>query len=213
MLAQFHLGEFFSSMTALDRALFLAINHGLHSGFDNYWIGYATWLGNGWFGFPVAIVVLYFLDRDYASFRRNFLLLAIAGIVGGVALNVLKQVFHAPRPLTVFAPEIAAGRVYVNVMFGNLYWNSFPSGHSQTAFTLATVLAWAGRKSSTIHWPRVTIIFAVASLVGISRIYCGAHFPTDVIAGAILGGGSAWICCYSGERWRARRLSLIHSDL
>ncbi len=192
-------------MTPFDRSLFLLINHGLNNGFNDYWIGYATWIGNGWIGFPIAIVALILFDRN--AFWRNFSALALAGIVGGIALNVIKQAVHAPRPLTVFAPEIAAGRVYVNVMFGKLFWNSFPSGHSQTAFTLATVLIWTGKRSLKIDlWGEVGI-FAIAILVAVSRIYCGAHFPSDILGGAVLGGGSAWLCCYAVGRWQSRRSS------
>src|SRR5665213_41166 len=155
-------------MTPLDRALFLAINHGLHSSFNDYWLGYATWLGNGWIGFPLAILALLVIDRK--EFLQNISVLVVAGVVGGIALNVIKQAVHAPRPLTVFAPDIAAGRVYVHVMFERLYWNSFPSGHTQTAFTIAAVLAWAGVRSHKINvWGRAGI-FAVASLVAVSRI-------------------------------------------
>ncbi len=193
-------------MTPLDRQIFLVINHGLHSGVNNLWIGYATWLGNGWVGFPIALLALFWIDR--ASFWRNVVLLAIAGTVGGIALNLIKHAVHAPRPLTVFAPEIAAGKVYVNVMFGPLYWNSFPSGHSQTAFTLATVLVWAGRRANRIRLGGTIGILAIASLVCISRMYVGAHFPSDVLGGAVLGSSSAYLCCYSMGQWRTKRLSL-----
>lgn len=193
-------------MTPLDRALFLAINHGLKSGFNDYWLGYATWLGNGWIGFPIAIIVLLAIARK--EFWRNISALAIAGIVGGIALNVIKQAVHAPRPLTVFASDIAAGRVYVNVMFERLYWNSFPSGHTQTAFTIAGVILWACIRSRKINVLGAVGIFAVASLIAISRIYCGAHFPSDILGGAVLGGSSAWLCCYCIRRWEAKRSSL-----
>jgi undecaprenyl-diphosphatase len=192
-------------MTPLDRAIFLAINHGLNCNFNNYWLGYATWLGNGWIGFPIAVVALIFLDRNV--FWRNTLVLAAAGILGGIALNVIKQAFHAPRPLTVFAPDIAAGRLYVNVLFDRLYWNSFPSGHTQTAYTVATVLSWAGTRSRKMTLPASAIFFFIASVVGVSRIYCGAHFPSDILAGAILGAGIAAACCYTARAWATKRLS------
>ncbi|HZK75718.1 MAG TPA: phosphatase PAP2 family protein [Candidatus Kapabacteria bacterium] len=193
-------------MTALDRALFLLINHGLNNSFNDYWIGYATWLGNGWIGFPIAILALLAIDRK--SFLRNISVLAIAGIVGGIALNVIKQAVHAPRPLTVFAPDIAVGRAYVNVMFERLYWNSFPSGHTQTAFTIATVLIWAGKRSHKINLWGGMAIFAIASLVAVSRIYCGDHFPSDVLAGTVLGSGTALICLFAIERWQIKRSSI-----
>lgn len=67
---------------------------------------------------------------------------------------------------------------------------SFPSGHTVLAFASTTVLtlfAWRGKLES--FWWKVAVIGVgtLASLIGISRIYLGHHFPTDVIAGAVLG--------------------------
>lgn len=137
-------------MTELDRQLFFAINNGWKCGFNDLWLGNATWLGNGWVTFPIAIVVLLAIDRR--SFWWNLLALALAGVVGGIAMNILKQAVHSPRPLTVFASDISAGRVYINVMFDRLYYYSFPSGHTQTAFTVATVLLWAYRRADKLQW-------------------------------------------------------------
>ena len=95
-----------------------------------------------------------------------------------------------------FASDIAAGRVNVNVMFDRLYQNSFPSGHTQIAFTVATVLLWAFALSGKLKWWGAVIIFCVASLIGVSRIYVGAHFPSDVLGGAVLGSGTAICCCW-----------------
>jgi undecaprenyl-diphosphatase len=187
-------------MTELDRQLFFAINHGLKCGFNDLWLGYATWLGNGWIAFPIGVIVLLAIDRR--SFWWNILALALAGIVAGIALNLIKTAVHEPRPLTVFAPDIAAGRVYINVMFDKLYYFSFPSGHSQTIFTVAAVLMWAGIKAHKINFWSGGAIVLIAIIVGISRVYCGAHFPSDVLGGAVLGSGTAFLCCYSVERFK-----------
>jgi undecaprenyl-diphosphatase len=181
-------------MTELDRQLFLAINHGLKCGFNDLWLGYSTWLGNGWIAFPIGVIVLFAIDRR--SFWRNILALTLAGIVAGIALNLIKHAVHAPRPLTVFAPDIAAGRVYINVMFDTLYYYSFPSGHAQTIFTVATVLLWAGMKAHKLNFWSGGAIVMIAIIVGISRVYCGAHFPSDVLGGAALGSGIAFVCCF-----------------
>jgi undecaprenyl-diphosphatase len=57
---------------------------------------------------------------------------------------------------------------------------SFPSGHATVSFACATVLAFA--------IPRFVVpLYALAALIAFSRVYVGVHYPTDVIAGAVLG--------------------------
>jgi membrane-associated phospholipid phosphatase len=63
---------------------------------------------------------------------------------------------------------------------------SFPSGHTSQAFFMATLIA---RHFHASVWA-VFLLYAIALLVGITRMYVGAHYPRDVLAGAILG--SAW---------------------
>ena len=183
----------------LDERLFLAINNGLSSGLNDLWLANATWLGNGWVAFPIAVVLIVWQAREHA--RRNLTTLALAGIVGGIVLNLVKQVAHTERPLAHFAQAIAAGQVTVHVVFERLYQNSFPSGHTQTAFTVATVLMYVFRDRSI--WLRLALI-AIACIIGLSRIYVGAHFPSDVLAGAALGYGTATLCVRAGERWGER---------
>jgi membrane-associated phospholipid phosphatase len=63
---------------------------------------------------------------------------------------------------------------------------SFPSGHTSQAFFMATLMAPHFHASAWL----VILLYASALLVGITRMYVGAHYPRDVLAGAILG--SAW---------------------
>jgi membrane-associated phospholipid phosphatase len=63
---------------------------------------------------------------------------------------------------------------------------SFPSGHTSQAFFMATLIASHFHASAWV----VFLLYAIALLVGITRMYVGAHYPRDVLAGAILG--SAW---------------------
>jgi undecaprenyl-diphosphatase len=188
-------------MTELDRQLFLAINNGLHCGAGDIFIGYATWLGFGWISYPIEVLALLALGKR--QFRTNILSLAASAIAGGIALHVVKNAVHAPRPLTVFASDITAGKVYVNVMFERLYQNSFPSGHTQIAFTVATVLLWAFARAGKLKWWGAAIILGIASLIGVSRIYVGAHFPTDVLGGAVLGSGTALACCWAVRKMKS----------
>ena len=65
---------------------------------------------------------------------------------------------------------------------------SFPSGHTSTAFALATSLSIQYKK-----WYVIVPAFAWAISVGYSRMYLGEHYPTDVLAGATVGIGSAYL--------------------
>jgi undecaprenyl-diphosphatase len=66
---------------------------------------------------------------------------------------------------------------------------SFPSGHTVSAFTLGAMIS--------LFYPAVTCIcILIACLVGISRIYLGVHYPSDVLIGAILGSISSFFIFY-----------------
>ena len=71
--------------------------------------------------------------------------------------------------------------------------SSFPSGHSTAAFALATVFAH--------EYPKLTIpCYALASGVALSRIYLGRHYPSDVLAGAVIGFATAKLALHFRER-------------
>lgn len=139
--------------------------------FFKYW----TYLGDG---LLLAIVALYFLFTQL--FRFYFILMAI--VLQTLFVHIFKQWLCAgiPRP-KVFFGEITDQLHFVEGVTVRSY-DSFPSGHTASAFTLAFFLMWVVRSA----WLRVVLLFA-AILVGISRIYILQHFARDVFFGSVFG--------------------------
>lgn len=77
--------------------------------------------------------------------------------------------------------------------------NSFPSGHTSAAFCTATSLSLLFPK-----WYVIAPCYLYAATVGFARMYQGVHYPSDVLAGAIVGAGSAWLA-FKVEKWRDRK--------
>jgi undecaprenyl-diphosphatase len=176
------------SLQSFNLSIFFLVNNGFHSDLNDLWIGNATALGIGWITYVIAIFGILMIDRPHI--KRNLILLVVAAVSEGILLQLLKSLVDTPRPLSYFAEQIKMSGVTVHTMFEPLYSRSFPSGHSQTAFCAAAVLAWVtmrSQKSRTVKYTLWILAYSLALLVGISRIYVGAHFPIDVLGGAILG--------------------------
>jgi undecaprenyl-diphosphatase len=127
--------------------------------------------------------------------KRAAALLVLIAVVGGtIVSNLLKNAFARPRP------ELVAHLVDVHSL-------SFPSGHAMlsavTFLTLGALLARVQKRLRTrIYLISIAILLTV--LVGISRVYLGVHYPTDVLAG--WSAGAAWaILCWLIARWLQRR--------
>nr|WP_298373355.1 phosphatase PAP2 family protein [uncultured Halomonas sp.] len=136
------------------------------------------------------------LSRYYRA--SLFLLASIGG--GLLASTLLKMLFDRPRPDLVSHGSI-------------VYTASFPSGHSMmAAVTYLTLTALLIRIQPRFRLKAYLLVAAllVTLLVGISRIYLGVHWPTDVLAGWT--AGAAWASlCWLTARWLQRRGSVESS--
>lgn len=118
-----------------------------------------------------GVGLAYYLAGD--SDRSEVLLgVLVAVVASDIILFFLKAAYYRPRPYVILAN--------VNLPGGIDFDSSFPSGHATRAFSVSTLLAIKPGK-------RLRALFALAFAVAISRIILGVHFPTDVLAGALLG--------------------------
>lgn len=93
-----------------------------------------------------------------------------------IIVHSLKRLLSRERPYKIIEQ--------LNTFGIDLSDYSFPSGHTTASFSLATTLA--------LNMPKFTIfLLFLASIIAISRVYLGVHYPTDVAAGIILGIGGA----------------------
>jgi membrane-associated phospholipid phosphatase len=108
-------------------------------------------------------------------------LLAYELVLGSITLwlvvELLKLLVHRSRPFI----KLTQARVVGYRAIGR----SFPSGHTSQAFFLAMMIVQHFHANIWV----VVLLFTTAILVGITRMYVGAHYPRDVLAGAILGSG------------------------
>ncbi len=154
----------------LQSSSFLFINQLTQQLPDTLW-AWLTFLGNGWGVFAFAFPLLLIAPRMLSA-------AIFAGAFAGLVSAPLKAFFNLPRPGSVLL-ESSFYRI------GDLLLHkALPSGHTLTAFAVATGLYFSVNKDRR---KPLLILFLLAALVGLSRNAIGAHWFTDVLAGAGLG--------------------------
>lgn len=156
----------FSVISKADQSLFLTINR-LQSRWQNKSFSLLTNLGGLCFQTCLALILILLPSTRNTGLRLGFIQLIVAGTV-----QIIKLVVSRVRPYNALANIIPlkTARDY-----------SFPSGHTAAAFsTVLTINALVPLIISVFG-------FALAALIGYSRIYIGVHYPSDVIIGGLIG--------------------------
>lgn len=180
-----------------DRTLLLSMRTGdAHDPAGPFWVE-TFFLDVTGLGSTTIIVIVTFAAAGFLLMRRRAAtaLLVIAAIGGGTILNnVLKLFFERPRP------DLVAHAVETQT-------SSFPSGHAMMSaiayLTLGALLARTQKNTSARAYI-VTLAVLVTVLVGVSRVYLGVHWPSDVVAGWCAGGAWALFCWFVAERLQQR---------
>jgi membrane-associated phospholipid phosphatase len=156
-------------------ALFFFSHH--RSGFLNGFFLFITRLGEE---FSYLILALWFL---YKNERKTILKVIITAIAVLVISIILKFIFSHPRPITFLEGQGVMNQMTLVNDYILRGMNSFPSGHTMSAFALYSGLAFHFPKHK--NWQIGLLVVAI--LVGVSRVYLVAHFPEDVLLGSALG--------------------------
>jgi undecaprenyl-diphosphatase len=153
---------------------FLSVQHALDRPWLDPLMTALSRLCEGWVLALVALAWAVAVGRTGRRALRVGLPLLIAIAADAVVVEALKVALHTPRPLAVLGPQ------RVHVLLAPLLAHSMPSGHASAAATLAAYLVGRGRREGRVAWP-------VAVAGGVSRVYVGAHWVLDVVAGWIVG--------------------------
>ena len=139
---------------------------------------------------PATLLTIGLIKKD-SLFKQNSLMITGSLVASTVVMVGMKWGIGRDRPFITY-PELdklaPAGSP------------AFPSGHTSMAFSTAT--------SITIAYPKWYVYvpaFMWAGAVGYSRMHLGVHYPSDVLVGAILGSGSAFLSSYLTEKIQLKR--------
>ncbi len=128
----------------------------------------------------LAAVWLWFAGTtadERQSHRRAVVVIVLAVLVSNAFIKDLSYIYFRPRP---FATET------VKLLFYRPSVSSFPSVPIDVAFCFAMGAWYANRRMGA--W-----LLILGALYGLSRVYAGVHYPSDVIGGALIGAGAAYV--------------------
>lgn len=166
-----------------DRQLFYLINHGLNHPLLDGAMWSVTSLGLGWvqalllLGWTLAPWIGRRHTEGTSRWKTIFLPGGLALLLSGLTVQALKQLLPRMRPSNLPDAIVAIDE--------RIFYNSFPSGHTATSFALVCWI-WGRVRTTPYRWLGYCI-WAIAGLVGLSRVYRGVHYPLDVVAGALVG--------------------------
>jgi len=135
---------------------------------------------------PIGMGAYSLISKDKDLFKDAFYIAFSSGVNLGMT-ELLKRSIRRERPATTYPGELYIYEIRTDY--------AMPSGHTSGAFATATALSL-----KYPEWYVIVPSYLWASSVGLSRMHLGLHYPTDVLAGAVLGAGSAYLT-YKVNEW------------
>lgn len=183
------MGDFLQS---IDTSLFRAINSGeTHAWLDAFFITISTTK----FALPfyvvglVGMIVVGVRNRTSIEGKKYLwtagLLVVTITLIDKASHYLLKEVIQRPRPYLTLTD------VHQLVGSGG---GSFPSNHAMNTAAMAVILGWCMPRIRPYAW-------LYAALAAFSRVYCGVHYPSDVVAGMLIGALAGYGVTRLADRW------------
>ncbi len=156
---------------SIDLSIFYFFNHTISTGFLDRFFSIITNVQNWYIAYIILIGILFFKGGRIGKLAAVGIIFLII-VTDQTGYRLLKEFFQRARPCIVLPDAL--------LPTGCTGAYSFPSNHALNNFAAAAFFTklFSGYK---------TVLFVTASLVAISRVYLGLHYPSDIIAGAAIG--------------------------
>lgn len=168
-----------------DTPLFKIINSLAGKWWPLDWLGIflASYLG---YFLVLAAIFILIKEKEWRWRIYFFSLGALSVILArGILTEIIRFFYYRPRPFLV---------LQIQPLINHDLEGSFPSGHAAAFFALAlAVFYFVGQRQDYFNKKWGWWFLAVAALMGLARIFVGVHWPLDVLIGAFIGLGSAFL--------------------
>lgn len=158
----------------------------------NYWAGQNPWLDKfmifsaEWLVYLMILYLVFLFFKNYRRYRDMVFVAFGSAIVSRFFFTVIiRHFYHHLRPFLVLQNA--------HLLIAPDYEQSFPSGHTAFLFALSTAIYFYNKKAGSVF-------LILSALVGFARVFVGVHWPRDIIGGAILGIGTAFLIEFIKEK-------------